>query len=49
MKIEKNAYRKSIHNTFYIDQMNVLSVAKKMHLFYNICVTYNPSMCKNMH
>ena len=32
MKIEKNVYRKSIHNAFYMDQMNVLSVAKKMHL-----------------
>ena len=39
MKIEKHAYRKSIPNAFYMDQMKVLSAAKKCTFFYNICVT----------
>ena len=49
MKIEKHAYRKSIPNAFYMDQMKVLSAAKKCTFLQYLCDKTTISMCKNMH
>lgn len=48
MKIEKHACRKSIPNAFYMDQMNVLSAAKKC-TFFTIFVWQNNSIHVQKH